>query len=396
MKIHHYSERGLVNAWVQAIASKGDDSLLLAFLDKAFLVGTSIRLNGSLLNLGRPLEIDLYVEPSLSEFGNPDVVILIKGTKGGCAAIYVEAKLCPFFVSAPKINDENEGMYRKNSSRILHELYMKASLHQELQTKKDTKGLAVKVYIDEPNHRKLGTDPQVIDLAKRLAECEPYFLALTTDHSREASETRAIRGEDSLYDQIESQWLLWKKDVVKHLKKMESLNHPPAKTGKGIDWTKPLTIEPVVAGVRERWHAAVAHLSWFDVWCTAKENQQKELVDAITENHNKFKFPSLPDSPEFEKELEKLWAMHGLDYGKERKSERRTLYSIQGSRRAFATFKTVQGFYGPALEFYFPHRNRKKSPETTMILSWKVLGTSLTTGNRCLNLDRVLKEFLEK
>ncbi len=380
MKVHHYSERGLVNVWVQAMASKDDDSLLLAFLDKAFLTSLGTRLSGPLLNLGRPLEIDLYVEPSLSEFGNPDVVIFIRGTKGGRVAIYVEAKLCPFFLSSPKICDENEGIYTTNASRVLHELYMKASLHQELQTKKDTKGLAAKVYIGDSVPRKLGTDPQVIELANRLIECEPYFLALTTDPSRD--------------DQDE--WLMGN-DISECLKKMESLNHPPVRTGKGIDWTKPMTFGPaVLVGVRERWHDAVVQLSWFDVWRTAKENQLVELVDAIAENHNKFEFPSLPASTEMENDLKKLWDMHGLCYGKERKSDRRTLYPVQGPRRAFATFKVVQGFYGPALEFYFPHRGRDKAPDATAIISWKELGSSLVTGSRCLALNRILTEFFGK
>ena len=337
------------------MASKDDDSLLLKFLAKAFLVSNGTRLSGPLSNLGRPLEIELYVEPSLSEFGNPDAVILIKGTTGRRAAIYVEAKLCPFLNSSQEIKkDKDEDMYRKNASTLIHELYMKASFHEELQNKKEVHGLAAKVYIGESKSRKLGKDSQVIDLAKRLADCEQYFLALTTDPSRKVSETMAIQVEDPFVDHIESYWLSWSAKVRKLAAAIKKINHPPSPISKGgLDFTDPnfgTALEAASKEMkREPYYKNLYHLSWTDIFHTAKQNSQAELLEAIEENRSKLTFPvvSLPKDkneqknhggeclravPSIVSELDSFWSRHNL---KRQDRDSSARWTLKGGKKAF-------------------------------------------------------------
>lgn len=378
MKVHHYSERGLVNALVQAISSKDDGSLLPVLFSKVFSVESGMRLSGDFLNLGNPLAVEIFVEPSLSEFGNPDAVIFAKGPKGGPIAVYVEAKLCPFFASSRPEAEVGEAAYRKNASTILHELYMKASLHQEIKSCNELGALSAKVYADESRPRKLGSDPQVLALAKRLQDCEAYFLAVTTDPSCDAVD----------------EWT-WGKKVSQFLQKMEGWNHPQAKsTGKHLDFTKPMTFGGAATPkVREQWHKAVVHLSWSDVLWMAKEKRLQDILVAIDENKGKFQFPSLPINPEMAQDLEKVWAMHGLRSSGTRESDRETLYPLKGTRRAFATYALVEGFKGPEVEFYFIHRGRARVPEARITLPWKNLSGCLTAEGRSPELNKVLQEW---
>jgi len=379
MKVHHYSERGLMNALVQAITSKADGSLLPVMFDNVFSVDSGLRLSYEFLNLGRPLEVEVFVEPSLSEFGAPDAVILVKGPQGNPIAFYVEAKLCPFFTSSRQQPKGGTAAYRKNASTILHELYMKASLHQELKTCQDLSALSFKVYADESRPRKLGKDPQVLNLAKRLAKCKAYYLAITTDPSRDAVET----------------WT-WGEEVSKSVQQMECWNHTPVKRAdKGLDLsnldlTKPMTISPVTPSVREQWHKAVVHLSWSDVLKIAREKGLKDLVAAINENKGKFSFPPMsiePDMTDMTETLKRVWELHGLKGHGIRKNGRETLYPPKG-RRAFATYAVVNGLEGPEVELYIIHKGREQKPEARMTMPLKIL-------QRCLMVDGQSPELIE-
>jgi len=176
---------------------------------------------------------------------------------------------------------------------------------------------------------------------------------------------------------------------------MERWNHPPPKsTGGRIDFSKPNAFGALTTpGVRERWHETAVHLSWFDVLRTAKEQRLSELVGAVNENIGKFVFATINDDPDVLTDQDKVWALHGLKVGTERKSERRTLYPVKGKKRAFATYAIVHGFNGPEVDFYFPHRGRKQAPEAKMSIPWKSLTACLTTKGRSPELNKVLEEW---
>ena len=95
-----YSERGMVNAWLTFIDKARNNNYLL----KKSLEGAFPILNDSAeisllkwLDLPEDAVVNIYIEPSLSEFGNPDAVILIcdKNRKYR-RVLFIEAKMCAF------------------------------------------------------------------------------------------------------------------------------------------------------------------------------------------------------------------------------------------------------------------------------------------------------------
>ncbi|MBM4396622.1 MAG: hypothetical protein FJ087_13160, partial [Deltaproteobacteria bacterium] len=179
MKLHRYGERGLVTAWLESV--RRDDGALVACLERA----TQVREKADIPRWPRAGEVDVYVEPSLSEFGNPDAVLLF----GKRCAVFVEAKMCGFLDSG------RTEAHDRNSSSLLHELYLKHAFC--VHGRKATAGEPVKglVYVGDRHGaaRSSGTDAFVVKLVRRLlAVREVRYLAITNDVRDEMDRT-AIR-----------------------------------------------------------------------------------------------------------------------------------------------------------------------------------------------------------
>ena len=86
-KVIGYSERGYVYSLVSDVQSRGEDFVQVLFR----LAGFKIK--------GKIENVTIYVEPSLSEFGNPDLIIHFKD-KNVAKICFVEAK------NKVKISDE--------------------------------------------------------------------------------------------------------------------------------------------------------------------------------------------------------------------------------------------------------------------------------------------------
>ena len=105
--IHDYSERGLVNALFNALGQHQSPELLWTdLMSRARLWYSALKEN----QVRGPdfrkkvKTLSVYIEPSLSRFGNPDVVVLVDyhlqaGDQSVGDVYFIEAKLCPFLLS---------------------------------------------------------------------------------------------------------------------------------------------------------------------------------------------------------------------------------------------------------------------------------------------------------
>lgn len=198
--LHGYSERGVVNAVFEELVAAGDIELFRDFL------GLIVPFNNeSKVRLPEFDAFEVYIEPSLSDFGAPDVLVFL--TMGGedKSLYFIEAKLEPFLRSSPPTTDcpQNPGgkdwptttteKYQENASTVLHELYLKASFVAALRgwlPGNMTDGIE-HIYCADKKGRKVGRDPMVLALARRIAAFVgdrpdgkggiPSYVAMTTD-----------------------------------------------------------------------------------------------------------------------------------------------------------------------------------------------------------------------
>lgn len=113
-RLHGYSERGVVNAVFETIAHHPKGPELLDDLLRHMVLWENrhgISRHGR--RDARLVEADIYIEPSLSDFGNPDVLVLAcyrKPNDGGESweAHFIEAKMEPFLMSSPPMKNELE------------------------------------------------------------------------------------------------------------------------------------------------------------------------------------------------------------------------------------------------------------------------------------------------
>jgi hypothetical protein len=176
--LYGYSERGVVNALFEDLANAGDATLL----EKVLKDMVSYSKNPA-TKLPHFDSFSIYVEPSLSQFGSPDVVLFLCDEGRDVAVYFIEAKLESFMESTRKAKgDEPDSIdYTHNSSSILHELFLKMRSWDYLKARK---GLpeGVNVYQGDSIYRSFGRDPMVLDLAERIFEAPvAFFVALATD-----------------------------------------------------------------------------------------------------------------------------------------------------------------------------------------------------------------------
>ena len=266
--IHGYSERGLVNALFESVAARQDSVLLmedLLALSWPLARNLPASREGTRRTLRNP---EIFVEPGLSDFGGPDVVVIAEvdsyrdGVKTELNAWFVEAKVETMASSARPYEAKGDPWLRTNSSSILHELFLKARFDQILREAPAALNPGVRIYEGEKKERKIGTDPMVLALTKRLASCRhAWFVALTADASP-----------------IENRPWPAGKDAFDLLCKIDLKNRPPTL--------------PIVAGdPRGGWPECTSVLTWSDVYTWADTKGLKRVTRAIDRNITKLKFP---------------------------------------------------------------------------------------------------------
>lgn len=187
--LHGYSERGVVNAVFEEIVASEDENLNLFRELLKYIVSWD---SGQRYE---PPDFDHYrvfVEHSLSDFGEPDVVLVLWRAESVVAVLFIEAKRETFAHSIGPLNNlkRNDIVYHENASTILHELFLKwayvASLRRGWLPPK--KGGRVRVYFRDKKKkgRWIGKDPVVLDfhetvLRPFLEDKNPLFVSLTTD-----------------------------------------------------------------------------------------------------------------------------------------------------------------------------------------------------------------------
>ncbi len=111
-RLHGYSERGVVNAVFETIAVHPDGNELLDDLLRKLVLWENrhsvCRLS---LRKDRLVDFDIYIEPSLSDFGDPDVLVFAKyqdldDERTWWETYFIEAKMEPFLMSSPPTMEE--------------------------------------------------------------------------------------------------------------------------------------------------------------------------------------------------------------------------------------------------------------------------------------------------
>jgi hypothetical protein len=282
-KITGYSERGLVNALVEEIINSPDPkNLLNKILCNAMLIENKHSL--CMFNTFEIVDFEIVVEHSLSDFGDPDVMIFLKRRQAGHQSdekliMFLEAKVCPFFASSPAVQT-NQSMYLKNGSTILHELFLKACF-SNLKLEEMTKG--VRLYKNDERARKIGGDPVVLRMAEKIKDgWHPCFVALTTDTVAKASTQQ-------------------KKHLgMKTAAQIYSISgEDPAPWTEIQPWQGPddrnLLLDKSKFGLLPGyWHELTYILSWQDIFLTAKTENCRRIIKTMRYNRRKFDLPRIP------------------------------------------------------------------------------------------------------
>ena len=114
MRLHGYSERGVVNAVFEVIACHPNGNEVLGdLLGRLVRWQNRERVHRFVDPNRRLVDFEIYIEPSLSDYGNPDVLVLATyepSDRGKLQreAFFIEAKMEPFLVSSPPTAEEVE------------------------------------------------------------------------------------------------------------------------------------------------------------------------------------------------------------------------------------------------------------------------------------------------
>lgn len=341
--LHRFSERGVVNAVFETIASHPDAHRLLEdLLDRMVIWENRNGVSRHARQEGWVEDFEIYIEPSLSDFGDPDVVVLVKHRYWSqkaphWEAYFIEAKMVPFLMSSPPTKTEidesrdpktseepdsfappdylalaeeltgcdlaafdaqaaemwsrlvgrtlpDRDFYRSNASTILHELFLKQRF--------------------EETHLK----PADEDVGPLLGDGWCAYSISETDKTKDR---RRKVGNDPVVLRL-----------FRRMREMKCIGvfvalttDPPPKSGQIDERAWPLGMavahrllkmsewnalnlgwQPVRA--EGRWYETSRLLSWFDVLAWARENGLERVAGALNENGEKFTFwPSCASDP---------------------------------------------------------------------------------------------------
>lgn len=282
--IHGYSERGVVNALFESLVAADDIQLFREFLS---LMVHWDRLPEEIPAQSVPEEkpahpvpefdaYEVFIDASLSDFGDPDVLVFLKREDRDVGGYFIEAKMETFLHSSPLVEDAEKSRYTSNASSLLHELFLK--LHFVGACHSPNRWLAgnlvagvERVYDkDKRAQRKIGENHMVLALARRLrrfilSEREPWYVSLTTDPDTRDPAAPADSG-----------------NVMKLVSRILKWN-PPKEPGLSIE-------------IEATFQNRLLLLSWQKVFSFVNDRGHSTLARVchqLERNIPKFKFPKL-------------------------------------------------------------------------------------------------------
>jgi len=281
-KLHGYSERGVVNAVFDELVYRGEIRIIKDFL------GLIVKwCDGMPIQLPEYDDVDVFIEPSLSDFGDPDVLLILRKKGKDVLALFIEAKVETFVQSTQKAKQTGKSGvdYGANYSSVLHELFLKIRFWNRLdhvdalvqgrpvyrRASSDDKKPVSPNKRDRP--RRIGDEAMVLGLADRLRTIacsnsgghkatdfeSVYFVSLTTDRVK-----KKVKPTD------------WP-DVKAHLKKIMETNQYP--------------------GEFDKINSRFGLLSWYsiyqltDKYAQGSKPQLKRIGRELRRNQTKFTFP---------------------------------------------------------------------------------------------------------
>ena len=132
VRIHYYSERGLINRLIEWLNQADFDSL-----NKFFQLFD--------LSINKDSTINIYNEFSFGDFGSPDLIITVDDN-----VYIIEAKITSFTKAATKLEDKK--VFKNNASKINIQLLLRKRFIREAiklsKSKENSKGI-VECYQDQ-------------------------------------------------------------------------------------------------------------------------------------------------------------------------------------------------------------------------------------------------------
>ncbi|MGB0591715.1 MAG: hypothetical protein ACPGU1_18720 [Myxococcota bacterium] len=276
---HGYSERGLVNALFESALWHPEGATILARLFERAWHPPWARPDGSIREMRRTRlwprdakieDAEVFIEHSLSDFGEPDALILMTARLVSgerlTKALMLEAKRETW---SKNVRYQAKNL-RQNASSILHELFLKSRLADYLyspalnQLIKTDSHPGVRVYAhDKKRYRHIGQEPMVRQLVDRLAQpaIPCFFLALTTTPNPTPEEASRPDGW--------SAGLEMASDIAR------------------ITLENDITGKTTADSVGNGWLEATSHLSWDDVADWAHEEGLERMTRTLEENVTK-------------------------------------------------------------------------------------------------------------
>ena len=335
-KIHGYSERGLVNGLFEALAARaGAGALWLELLGR-----TRAWYHAHPSRSGRAQAPDfkgviealhIYIEPSLSGFGRPDVVVLADFEDGFKRAFFLEAKVGTFAQSVG-LGGARQKALNKNSSSVLHELFLKARFGALLEEQPERLREGVRIYASPKERlRKIGSDPMVLELVEALKGRILYFVSLTTDPT----------------PPVGAPWPAALRAVAERMEEIDTTN---AGADPRVSYQAPLG----------GWIEAALHMGWDEVWRWGQRHALHRFLDTLRENRSKLSLPAFESlEPPLDASLKRAEARRfyedfftrccGLTVGDEKGGRIRLR-----DEEVVATYQVVRGLdQQPWLSIYF-------------------------------------------
>lgn len=335
-KLHGYSERGVVNAVFETIAAHPDGTELLDDLLGMLVLwenrGSVCRFSTSNQRL---IDFEIHIEPSLSDFGDPDVLVLADFQNPDDNSLwretfFVEAKVEPFLVSSPLTKEELDSAERHTKGResdpfqppnprLLAEFLTDCDFGGFLtRPNNDIKNLwraLVGHALPDPEFYRKNASTILHELFLKYRFWETHLAALTDEHlvRHRTMGIKAYSGQDPDRQRgVGSDPVVLR--LVRRLRERRSMarfvslttDPPPAPelTG-GRSWPLGMAVANrflkmsewndrdlgwTPGNPRGSWYELSYLMSWFDVWDWAGHHALGRVRESLTANEEKFTF----------------------------------------------------------------------------------------------------------
>ena len=214
MKILGYSERGVMNALFYGMAFNDDVKGMQKFLTKAGIEGEFS-------------EFELYMEWSLSDFGNPDLIITAKDGNKEQVIIFVEAKVSSQQYYNYKKEKEKYDKYigkKKYDSNMSSNLFFQLKEKFELFEKRNDVGLSNgeglpkdKTSLNSKNgkNRKIGTSGVVLAMMKRIKDSnKAHYIAIIPEQNEELNQPEDFKIHIVYWEDLKDDYSKYLKETI--------------------------------------------------------------------------------------------------------------------------------------------------------------------------------------